>query len=82
MPREHWNDVPGDVAGEEAEDLAAGVGEADPDARPEALLDAMGNDINGLAFKISNKQGGIIAGASYAEGTSDGETVDPGELTE
>ena len=29
--REHWNDVPGDIAGEEADDLPGGFGVDDPD---------------------------------------------------
>lgn len=46
MPREHFNDVPGDISGSEAEDLPGGFGEYDPDNNVDATIDELvDNDV-------------------------------------
>ena len=84
MPREHWNDVPGDLAGEEAENLPGGFGSYDPDADVDAtvneLIDDSVRDPLGTQFAATDQKGGITAGTGYAEALEPGATVDPKDL--
>lgn len=84
MPREHWNDVPGDIAGEEDEDLPGGLGINNPDRDPDAMVDQLtDNDVRnayGDQFTSLDETGGSTSGTNYATGTNDGSTIDPKEL--
>ncbi|HEY3375987.1 MAG TPA: hypothetical protein VGL77_00710 [Armatimonadota bacterium] len=86
MPREHWNDMPGDIAGSDADNLPGGFGSYNPDLNPDAMVDeVIENDVigpTGTEFTPTDQQGGITAGTSYAEGTDTGSTVDPADLLE
>lgn len=86
MPREHWNDVPGDIAGGEAEDLPGGFGVYNPDLNPDAMVDdVVESDVispTGSRFSATDQHGGDTAGTGYAEGTNTGSTIDPAELLE
>ncbi|MHB9107803.1 MAG: hypothetical protein ACYDCO_12170 [Armatimonadota bacterium] len=84
--REHFNDVPGDIAGSEAENLPGGLGEYDPDNDVDATIDEqVGNDVmnpDGRTFGIKNQQGGSTTGTGYTEPTNDGASVPPEDLLE
>jgi hypothetical protein len=86
MPREHWNDVPGDIAGEDAENLPGGFGLYNPDLSPDAYIDEMiENDVispAGTGFAAVDQQGGTTSGTGYAESATTGATVDPADLLE
>ncbi|HEX2952269.1 MAG TPA: hypothetical protein VHV83_22270 [Armatimonadota bacterium] len=84
MPREHWNDVPGDIAGGNDEDLPGGFGLDDPDNNTDATIDdVVDNDVintYGQGFSAQDQTGGITSGTGYAHGEDGGSTVDPNEL--
>ncbi len=86
MPREHWNDVPGDLAGSSAADLPAGFGVDDPDADVDATVDELvGGDVRsptGQRFVRREQRGGISAGAGRTAPGSDGASVDQADLLE
>ena len=86
MPRRYDEDVPGDVAGEDAQNLPGGFGVYNPDLDPNAVIDEIvGNDVmspqNEVVARIES-HGGTTAGTSYAEGVDTGSTVDPEVLVE
>ncbi len=83
--REHWNDMPGDLADEDTSDLPGGFGADNPDRDPDALYgEVRGEPILGGAsergFTPLDQRGGDTAGTGYAEGTNTGFTVDPADL--
>ena len=84
MAREHWNDVPGDIAGGDAEDLPGGFGSYDPDRSPEAMVDELFNNdvigITGTEFTPQDQQGGDTSGTPYTDAVDTGSTIDPNEL--
>lgn len=84
--REHFNDVPGDIAGSEAENLPGGLGEYDPDNDVDATIDELvDNDVmnpDGQAFARRDQQGGVTTGTSYAEATGNDATVPTADLVE
>lgn len=87
MPHEHWNDVPGDIAGETADNLPGGFGADNPDDDPDALYnDVTGHDVyRGNAergFTPLDETPGSTAGTSFAQGIDTGSTVDPAHLLE
>ena len=82
MPREHWNDVPGDLAGEEAENLPGGFGSYDPDLNPDEMVeDITEGDVIRPASEVNTARDGR-GRASYAEAMNTGSTVDPADLLE
>ena len=84
--REHFNDVPGDIAGSEAENLPGGFGENDPDNDVGAMIDEqVGNDVmnpDGQTFVRQDQQGGSTTGTGYVEATGDGASVPLADLVE
>ncbi|HOF86779.1 MAG TPA: hypothetical protein PLZ36_01575 [Armatimonadota bacterium] len=73
--REHNNDMPGDIADENANALPGGFGVENPDLSPDALVDeVMGLDVvgpSGIAFIPTNQPPGDRAGASFADATAE-----------
>ncbi|HEY3417604.1 MAG TPA: hypothetical protein VGM23_12035 [Armatimonadota bacterium] len=84
--REHWNDVPGDIVGENAENLPGGFGVDDPDYDIDATIDELvNNDVtgpDGQGFGPKEEHGGSTTGTSYAAGANTGSSVDPEVLLE
>lgn len=84
MPGEHWNDVPGDIAGSDAENLPGGFGIDNPDNNTDATVDDLiDNDVTdplGNTIAAFGEAGGTTAGTAYAEGTNSGSTINPNEL--
>lgn len=85
MPREHWDDVPGDVAASDAQNLPGGFGADNPDNDIDNTIDELiGNDVigvDGSVFAVQDQQGGgNTSGTGYAEGVNTGSTVDPADL--
>lgn len=83
--REHWNNMPGDIADEDAENVPGGLGTFNPDQNPSAVVDEVTDtDVvgpDGQAF-IPTNSGGTIAGTNLVEAGENGATVDPRELGE
>ena len=86
MPHKHTNDMPGDIAGEQVNDLPGGFGGDDPDANIDAVVDELfGNDAGdhlGNRFTATDTHGGITSGTGYTDAMSDDMTVDPADLLE
>ena len=84
--REHFNDMPGDIAGSEAENLPGGFGAYDPDNDIDATIDEqVGNDVmnpDGQMFGALDQQGGFTTSTGYTEAVNDGSTVPPADLVE
>jgi hypothetical protein len=84
MPHEHWNDVPGDIAGEDATNLPGSLGMDNPDLSPDAMVDALtDNDVvtpTGEMVTATDAGAGSTAGTSYAAATNDDSTIDPNTL--
>lgn len=86
MPREHWNDVPGDLAGSNANNLPGGFGVDDPDAGADAMVDEVtDNDVTsptGETFTRRDNRGGSTSGTDYTDASNTGASVDPADLLE
>ena len=85
MPHDHDNDVPGDLVGEEPENLPGGFGGDDPDADIDATVDELfTNDVIAPLGEIftATDSGGITSGTDYTQAVGDGATVDPADLLE
>lgn len=86
MPRERWNDVPGDIAGGHAENLPGGFGTYDPDHSVDATIDELvGNDVRGRTgpgFTPTDQRGGDTTGTGYTDEVDSGSTVEPSHLLE
>ncbi|MHB9022798.1 MAG: hypothetical protein ACYC7E_01290 [Armatimonadota bacterium] len=84
--REHWNDVPGDIVGEHAENLPGGFGADDPEYDIDSTVDELvNNDVagpDGQRFGPKEQSGGLTTGTSYVEATNTGFSVDPEVLLE
>jgi len=84
--REHFNDVPGDIVGSEAEDLPGALGADDPDNDLDATVDELvGNDVmnpDGQTFTVLDQQGGDTTGTGYVEPSGDGASVPMADLLE
>ncbi|MHB9130495.1 MAG: hypothetical protein ACYDBB_05305 [Armatimonadota bacterium] len=85
MPGDEYNDVPGDIVGEDAENLPGGFGTYDPDADVDATIDELiDNDVRsatGQSF-YSTDANGMTSGTAYVEAVGDGSTIDPAVLLE
>lgn len=83
---EHYNDMPGDIAGGDAENLPGGFGTSNPDASVEATIDELiDNDVNDplrQGFSRTDNRGGDTSGTDYAEAVDTGSTVEPSHLLE
>lgn len=87
MPREHFNDVPGDIVGSIADDLPGGLGTRDPDMSDDAMIDELvDNDVvspfSGRIAAFTNQGGGATTGTGYAHAADSGASVDPADLLE
>jgi hypothetical protein len=86
MPREHFNDMPGDISGSDAEDLPGGIGGYDPDNDIDATIDELvDNDVrgpSGESFYYQDQQGGDTTGTGYVEASNEGSTVPMADLLE
>ncbi len=84
--REHYNDVPGDLAGGGADDLPGGFGVDNPDLSPEAMVDEVADmdaiGPTGTAFTATDQTPGDTAGTSVASGVDTGASIDPADLLE
>lgn len=84
--REHFNDMPGDIAASEAQNLPGGLGADDPDADLDATVDELvDNDVmdpDGRMFAAQDQQGGTTTGTGYSETKGDGSTVPLDDLME
>ena len=77
MPREHFNDVPGDIVASAAEDLPGGFGTEDPDLNADADLDeVVANDVvspfSGRIASFPDQRERAIAGTGYAHAEDSG----------
>jgi hypothetical protein len=83
--REHWNNVPGDLADEDVVDVPGGMGTYNPDQDPDAMVsETTGTSVitpDGRAVERTNT-GESTAGSGIAHAKSDGSTYEPNELAE
>ena len=86
MPREQRNDMPGDIAGGDADNLPGGFGTDNPDNNVDAAIDELiGNDVRGPSgeeFSWRDARGGATTGTGYTDAADEGATVDPADLLE
>ena len=86
MPREHFNDVPGDIAGSDAENVPGGFGVDDPDRDLDATIDELvDNDVRGPSgegFYWQDQQGGDTTGTGYVNAIDTGSTAPMADLLE
>ena len=86
MPREHFNDIPGDIAGSERKNLPGGFGADDPDDNLDAIVDELApHDVrapDGEGFYYRDQRGGDTTGAGYTEETNTGSSVPLQDLLE
>jgi len=86
MPHEHFNDMPGDITGSEAENLPGGFGGDDPDADLDATIDELiDNDVRapgGETFVALDQQDGLTTGTGYVELSGEGESMPMADLLE
>jgi len=78
-PREHRNEVPGDIADEARENLPGSLGSDDPDADPNATIDEL------IDFTVRDPVGGQFVATdqdSRYQRNQDGASVDPDDLLE
>ncbi len=84
--RKHSNDMPGDIADENANALPGGFGLYNPDQSPDALADEVtGLDVvgpTGHAFTSRNLPPGDIAGTNLTDARGTGATANLADLLE